>query len=189
MRILEVIKDSSGYAADMLEAFLRAGYGASRSRMDFEFNKVRRRREYSQAEKYEREKYFKLFYKLKSQGLIAERTEVARPGVFVLTSAGKRKLGQLKKRRGEMLPSKNYHKESGGKFMVVAFDIPENERRKRAWLRSVLARLGLRMIQQSVWIGRAKIPKDFIADLAKLNIIDRVEILEISKTGSLKELT
>jgi CRISPR/Cas system-associated endoribonuclease Cas2 len=189
IKLLETVGEFSGFAADMVGAFLRAGYGASRSRMDFEFNKLRRRRESATAEKYEKSKYYKLLSKLKSQGFIMEKARDVGPGIFVLTSAGKRKLAKLKKRRAEMFPPKHYYKEKGGRFVIIIFDIPENERRKRAWLRSILAYLGLEMIQKSVWIGKVKIPKDFIADLTKLNIIDHVEILEVNKTGSLKQLT
>ena len=44
------------------------------------------------------------------------------------------------------------------------------------------------MIQKSVWIGKVKIPKEFLDDLFKLRLIDYIEIFEISKAGSLKNL-
>jgi hypothetical protein len=44
------------------------------------------------------------------------------------------------------------------------------------------------MVQKSVWVGKTKIPQDFLDDLFKLKLVDFVEIFEISRTGSLKHL-
>ena len=73
--------------------------------------------------------------------------------------------------------------------MIVVFDVPEKERRKRDWLRSVLKRLELKMVQKSVWIGKVKIPKELLDDLFNLKLLDYVEIFEVSKSGSLRQLT
>ena len=81
----------------------------------------------------------------------------------------------------------SYSKEKG-QFTIVVFDIPEKERSKRAWIREVLKNLDLKMIQKSVWVGKVKIPKQFIDDLDKFNMVDFVEIFEISKAGSLKQI-
>lgn len=78
--------------------------------------------------------------------------------------------------------------ENGPTFIIVAFDIPEREKRKRNWLRQSLCRMGLSMVQKSVWIGRVKLPEDFIESLRHLKLADCVEIFEITKTGTLKHL-
>jgi hypothetical protein len=45
------------------------------------------------------------------------------------------------------------------------------------------------MIHQSVWVGKGEIPEDFVKDLGNLNILEFVEIFEISKTGSLNKIS
>lgn len=77
---------------------------------------------------------------------------------------------------------------SDKKLKIFAYDIPEREKQKRAWLREVLRLLGFRMLQKSLWIGKSKIPEGFLQDLRKKEIMDHVHIFEISKTGTLKEL-
>jgi len=44
------------------------------------------------------------------------------------------------------------------------------------------------MIHQSVWVGKIKIPRQFILDLEEINILGYIEIFEISKMGSLKKV-
>lgn len=187
IKLLEHIEDFSGGIADHIVAFLTAGYGASMNRLEFERNKLSRAREWKKQLRREKDKYYKLLYKLKNDGLVVERKNNDESGLLRLTSAGRRRLLALRKQRAEALPAIDYKKE-GGRFVVVAFDIPEEDRNKRRWLRAALSRIGLQMIQKSVWVGKVKIPKDLLEDLSDLKIIEHVEILEINKAGSLKLL-
>ena len=82
-----------------------------------------------------------------------------------------------------------YAGDAAKQFTIVTFDIPERERRKRDWLRGALRNLGLAMVQKSVWIGKVKIPGELVEDMKSMRILDFVEIFEISKTGSLQQVT
>lgn len=95
----------------------------------------------------------------------------------------------LKEKSKKLLPAVAYQKEKSDKLIIIAFDVPETERKKREWLRAVIKNLGFKMVQRSVWIGKIKIPKEFMNDLLKLRLVEFVEIFEISKTGSLKQIT
>ena len=75
------------------------------------------------------------------------------------------------------------------KINAKDIDIPESERKKRAWLRSALKNLNFKMIQQSVWIGKVRIPEEFLRDLRNMHLTEYVEIFEISKAGSLQQIT
>ena len=86
------------------------------------------------------------------------------------------------------MPQSQYQKLDTDKFSIVAFDVPERERRKRDWLRATLGRMGYKTIQRSVLLGKTKIPSEFLDDLRKLHMVDYVEIFEITKTGSLRHL-
>jgi DNA-binding transcriptional regulator PaaX len=187
LKLLEIVNKTVGPVMDIGEAFLRAGYGASRSRMEFEHRKLNRKREENARHIREKRNGLKLLYKLKREGLITERI-VDDGRSLALTATGRKKLNELKNGQSNKLPANQYQKIAGDTLIVVVFDIPEKERHKRDWLRSVLARLGLKMIQQSVWIGKTKIPQDFLDDLMQLKMTDYVEILGVNKSGSLKYL-
>ena len=108
---------------------------------------------------------------------------------FSITPRGKKKLDILLLRKTQVLPRINYNvvPEEKNNLLIVAFDIPEKERRKRDWLRSSLRHLGLKMIQKSVWIGKIKLPDDFIKDIGVLNLAQFVHIFEVGKEGSLRD--
>ncbi|MEK7496135.1 MAG: CRISPR-associated endonuclease Cas2 [Patescibacteria group bacterium] len=191
LKILEVIESMVVGTADLLDVILSSSYGASYGKLDYKLSKRKRERESKTAErelkKQEKQKYYNLLFYLKKAGLVEEKHK-DRKKFFILTKKGKNKLILLKNKNNEKLPKNFYEKEKNSKFTIVIFDIPEIERRKRDWLRMVLKNLDLKMIQKSVWMGKVKIPKEFLDDLFKLKLIDFVEVFEISKTGSLERL-
>lgn len=98
-----------------------------------------------------------------------------------------RRLEKLKNRFN--LPHRNYKKEGDNGFNIIIFDIPEKERFKRDWIRQNLTPLGFNMLQKSVWIGRSKLPREFLKDLSNLNLVKYVHIFKIAKTGTIKNIT
>ncbi|AKM78305.1 TPA: CRISPR-associated endonuclease Cas2 [Candidatus Wolfebacteria bacterium] len=137
------------------------------------------------AKRAQRRRYDNLVYRLKQQGLL-EEVEKEGKKFFRLTAEGKRKL--TKSKESPSLPSLYYEKEKDERFVIVMFDIPEQDRKKRAWLRAVLINLGFSMAQKSVWIGKVRIPQTLIDDLVKLDLDDFVEIFQVTKTGNLKHV-
>jgi len=191
LKILETIENLAVSAVDIFDTLLSAGYGASFSKLEYEFLKRQRKHEEKSIKKERgieaKQKYYNLIYKLKKNDLIEEKIKEGKK-FFIITKKGKEKLAFLKKQNKKALPKISYSKQKSNKFVIVIFDIPEEKRAKRDWLRASLRVLGFKMIQKSVWIGKIKLPKQFIDDLFNLNLIDFVEIFEISKTGSLKHL-
>lgn len=183
LKILKCVKSASSETVDAAAAFLAAGYGASAKKLDYELLKRRKAR----TEQEERQKFYKLLYKLEKDGLI-EKTKRKKPIILHLTLKGKKFLQSLSEKKAAALPDISYKTSNADKLIIVVFDIPESEKRKREWLRSALKNMKFRFIQKSVWIGKVKIPEEFLLDLKKLNLIDFVEIFEISKTGSLTKL-
>ncbi len=187
--ILETIKETSAETLELFDALLRAGYGASLG----EIERIAKREKSSPAkltpikQKEVKQRYYKLLSALKRDGLIKKETKEKQKFLF-LTKKGKEKLTLLKKKLGLSLPKKIYSKEKAEKVVIVIFDIPEKERRKRNWLRMALRSLGLKMVQKSVWIGKVKIPKEFLDDLYFLKITPYVEIFEVKRSGSLEHI-
>ena len=182
---LELLYEGAMTQVDFFNAVLSAGYGASSSRIEYEYQKLRR---ISINKKYQKEilndrkrKLIVFISKMKHDGLIGKLEN----GKFEISKKGVDKLNKLK----NSLPVRFYEKTEDGGPIIISFDIPERLRRKRNWLREVIKNLGFKMIHQSVWVGKGKIPSDFIIDLENLKILEFVEIFKISKTGSLKKMT
>lgn len=116
--------------------------------------------------------------RLRSQGLVS-KTGGSRYPVWTLTNQGKNKI----KSYGYFIkPAK-----VDGIPRLVAYDIPEKERKKRDWLRYELVICGYNQLQKSVWLGYSPLPEEFIQSLKDLNLRNRVHIVSIHKKGTLTE--
>lgn len=193
LKILERVGETMVGFADLTAAFLSAGYGASSWKIMDGFERRQTKRDQKQMEnlkaKRQQQRFYSMFHRLKKDGLIEENIKNDK-SFFQITSKGRQRLKRLKERQADALPGNSYKtcdlKKS--KFTIIVFDIPESERKKRAWLRSALKNLNFKMIQQSVWIGKVRIPEEFLSDLRNMHLTEYVEIFEISKTGSLQQI-
>lgn len=192
-KILEAIAEAGQSASDCMEAFLRAGYGASIHGMRYELSKIANERLRREAEEHQenllRERLRVMLYRLRKSKLIIEDEQ--RPGQWEITPQGNAALESLRKdkmKHGIMPDIFSYHGEPSQQIVIVVFDIPEKERAKRDWLRAVLKHLGFKLLQKSVLIGKRKIPKELLEDLKRCALIHAVDIFAISKTGSLRQV-
>ena len=64
---------------------------------------------------------------------------------------------------------------------ILSFDISENSRKIRNWLRNQLKIFGYKMLQQSLWIGPGPLPQEFLKKLKELKIRENIKIFTISK--------
>ena len=134
------------------------------------------------------QQFYSLLNQLKNQGLVRkEKSEHKRGSLWRITGKGLAKLKLIRGRRFLNKKSANYKRESDDKIKVVIFDIPEKERGKRTWLRIALIILGFSMLQRSVWVGKNKIPEQFISDLKERDMLSYVQIFEISKKGTIAQ--
>jgi len=198
LQILESLANVAMGSVDLFLAFLNAGYGASYGKFEYELSKIRRERartelerrsrgEKEQPERLIRERYHSFMYKLKRDGLVKENAGSQRGAKQIfITSKGRRKLVSLQKQRVAVLPEVTYPNVKGKTLIIVTFDVPEEERRKRDWLRTVLKRIGFTMVQKSVWIGKMQLPEAFIKDLKTMHLVGCVEIFSVTRTGSLR---
>lgn len=185
-KILETVAKTTIGMVDLWEATIRAGYGASYGEIQKELEKIETGRIQESNNQEKKQRFYSLIYQLKKSGLIEEITKRNKK-VLSLTHKGREKYVVLK---DYLLtkPKRQYLSVAGDTWVIVAFDIPEKERGKRGWLRDILKILGFEMLQKSLWIGKKKIPKDFLNELFRLNLVDHIEIFEITKTGTLKHL-
>lgn len=135
-------------------------------------------------ERIEKHRLYNTLYHLKEDGLIHK----TKKGLWFPTAQGKVRKQLLIAGKNNHLPPFAYNIEKSAQWIIVVFDIPEKIKRKRVWLRAVLKRFGFQMLQKSVWIGRVKLPEKFIHDLHRVRLLSYVEILQITKSGSLRGL-
>lgn len=81
--------------------------------------------------------------------------------------------------RDHVLFSKIKNIPEGATRIMVLFDIPEKKRKTRNWLRMQLKTWDFEMIQQSVWLGKGPLPKEFTERLKLLGISECVKILKV----------
>lgn len=128
------------------------------------------------------QRFYTLLNKLKNQGFIKKK-QSKDGSLWNITKRGFEKLGLINKKK-----KPEYDSIKDNKVKIITFDIPERERWKRAWLREALTAQEFSMLHQSVWIGKNKIPEQFLVDLRDMNLIKYVHILKVSAFGTVKEL-
>ena len=131
---------------------------------------------------HEHQRFYVLMNRLKRDRLVTKR-KTEHCSVWDITARGEEHLARLKDRSG--MPKHTYMKQETDSLVIVSFDVPERERRKRTWLRMNLIALEFTMLQQSVWLGKVKIPKEFITDLKAHNMLPWVHIFSVDKAGSI----
>ncbi|OGI97606.1 hypothetical protein A3A11_02010 [Candidatus Nomurabacteria bacterium RIFCSPLOWO2_01_FULL_43_15] len=68
--------------------------------------------------------------------------------------------------------------------MILSFDIPEQNRIMRNWLRNQIKIFGYKMLQQSLWIGPSPLPSAFLKRLEELNIRKNIKTFKITKSNN-----
>lgn len=186
LKILEHVAEVAGDMTDLLEVFLSAGYGAPGWKMERMLREKNIERSRSKREFDQKQRYWDAVYRLKRDGLLAEKTK-QRGKILHLTGKGREKLKALRDKKSGA-HGKEYKMETSNAFTIISFDIPERERRKRDWLRTTLHKGGFSVLHKSVFIGKIKVSEEFLEDLRKFDLMDCVKIFEITKTGTLEVL-
>ena len=124
--------------------------------------------------------FLSMLSKLKKENLITQKSN----DNLIITSSGK---NYLKLKDNKPPWNKHYKKEDAisNEIILVIFDVPEKERIKRDWIRVRLENFGFRVLQKSVWWGTSALPKEFIRDLRKYNMLDYIHIFSVKKKGTI----
>ncbi|MFA5023035.1 MAG: hypothetical protein WC385_01335 [Candidatus Paceibacterota bacterium] len=112
--------------------------------------------------------------RLKRKGLIKNDDDL-----WQLTKAGAQKIiGYSIRKRVSPTSPKNKTKRQ----MIIAFDIPEEKRKNRHWLRIELISLGFTLLQKSVWLGPAPLPKELIDYFKEMDILPHLKFFEVKES-------
>jgi len=181
LNILETIGEGAAYFSDVMLIALTTAK-SQQSSIPYRARLLKRERRWDRLERQKKQRFYNLLYKLRKEGLV-EVDPLERK--LNLTAAGLEKLSKLKLM---IFRKPNHVPEPDSNVNIVAFDVPEKYKAKRNWLREVIRGLGFKMLQKSVWIGKIKIPKEFLEELGRLKLIDYVEILAITGSGTVREI-
>ncbi len=112
-------------------------------------------------------------HRLHKRGLIQKEGDD-----WQITTIGKKYL----KKKQESL--KQFSRELGPgtpKNLIVMFDIPEEHKAEREWLRWHLKKFEYEMIQRSVWVGPSPLPKEFTEYLRRIKIHKYIRTLKLAR--------
>jgi DNA-binding transcriptional regulator PaaX len=127
--------------------------------------------------------FWTLISRLKKEGLI---NNAANKKIQISDNGEKylhlkhNKLSRTKRYSNKNLPEAD--------ITLVIFDIPERERVKRDWIRFQLEKFYFKALQKSVWWGITGLPKEFIKDLKKYEILDYIHIFSVKKKGTISTI-
>jgi len=184
LKLLEILADTPTLFEELFLIFT-SPYGSSMRQIKNRIYKYYDNKEKERFIKKEEQRFYDLVYRLKNDGLIESEIKNNRK-ILKITTLGEKILKKLKAK--SLLSINKYKKEDDYSIKIIIFDIPEKEGNKRKWLRMVLTNLGFKMLQKSVWVGKVKIPQEFLNDLKIMKLVSYVEIFAVSKAGSLKKI-
>lgn len=133
-----------------------------------------------------RQQFYMTLHQLQRQGLVV-RTGPRRKSRWFLTKLGKKRVKSYRERRQDQFSSSftSFEKPHGKGLVVVVFDIPEKERKKRDWIRACLVGMNFKKLQKSVWVTRGRIPEDFFSALRDRDLLENVHIFSAAKHGTI----
>lgn len=139
------------------------------------------------AEKYRnRQQFYRTLNHLKRQGLVAKKKGES-GSCWALTQRGEEQNDAYRQSRRDPFSASfaSFAEPTGAGVTILSYDIPEKERRKRAWVRMCLMGMGCERIQQSVWVARGAIDEDFIHALRERDLLGYIHIFVVTKHGTI----
>lgn len=64
--------------------------------------------------------------------------------------------------------------------LICMFDVPENKKAGRDWLRFQLKKFNYIMIQKSVWVGPSPLPKEFLDYIKSIGLKDGIRTFKLA---------
>lgn len=107
--------------------------------------------------------------RLKQRGLV-----VKSGNGYKLTALGNRAVSAMKMKAASKLPW-------DGKWRMATFDIPENRKGDRNWLRNQLKAHDYRQLQKSVFVGKCPLPEDLYREVYSKKLNSYVRLLTIGE--------
>lgn len=193
--ILKALQTGAEATVTIMDTLLVGHMASPRPYYRMKYEPIRFKKDWAEAYK-RQQSFYSLLNKLKREGLI-KKTESGGKTLWSITRRGREHLGKIWLResrskkensREPPLPNKKYRTRASKELVIVAFDVPEYARKRRHWLRGCLVSFGFKKLQKSVWAGQCGLPKEFIGDLKKLEMLPWVHILAVTKRGTTADI-
>ena len=159
LKLLEFFEESSAAISDLLFIFTLP-YGTSRGRAEHLLRKKYKQDARWEIENTEKRKFAYLLHHLRKDKLV-EDVGLRSGRLMRLSAKGREILQKLRDRKSNALPNTRYETNKDDDLKIIIFDIPEDERRKRDWLRSALKNLKFSMLQKAFGWANASYPRGF----------------------------
>lgn len=181
--ILNAIEDKVSDFINLQAAILASGYNISFGKIEHNLELRNRARDNYLIKRQKRQdsklRLQKYISKLKTDGLLRQ------DGMKIsLTKDGRNRLIILRKTLLKDIP-----KEPSSNLVIFSYDFPVKNRALRDRVREILKILDFKMVHQSLWVGKIKIPKEFLKHLEEIEALEYIEILEVTKQGTLNQIT
>ena len=181
MAILEEIGDLALRSADGMVAMMTIG---ASSHIYAELNRrvedIWREQDLRYDARYRRKILHQTVNRLKRGGMIISHPRAG----FLLTSAGRKVLTRGFS-AGSLSLRENYPSLATDRVVIVIFDIPDADRRKRDWFRRVLENMGFSLLQKSVWPGKRAISEELMHDLDAFSLLPYIHFFVVEQEGTL----
>jgi DNA-binding transcriptional regulator PaaX len=102
--------------------------------------------------------------------------------VFLENKSGRIKTKERKKNFYHTTFSSPFKKDAPRNLMVL-YDIPEAKKKERDWFRRQLQAFGFKMVQRSVWVGPAPLPKAFLSYVKHVGIEKDFKTFKLAKSS------
>ena len=156
-----------GIAEEILDIFF-SGYNESYKKLR---QKIRGNYSYKNSDSEEASLRMTI-YRLRSKGYIEKKGRG-----WIITRAGKDHIARNNRKKS--ISEESRKKERN---LIVAFDIPEQYRQERRWLRNELVILNFTMLQKSVWFGPGPLPEELIDSLVDLKMLPFIKIFQAKES-------
>ncbi len=67
------------------------------------------------------------------------------------------------------------------KNLILMYDIPQEKKAEREWLRFHLRKFGYVIIHKSVWVGPSPLPSEFISYLKHIRLEKNIKVMKLAK--------
>lgn len=116
-------------------------------------------------------------HRLRAKEYVIEKSER-----YTLTAKGR----VYTEKRLARLHTFNTSVKSSRKQLLVLFDIPESRKAEREWFRWHLKKFNYQMVQKSVWVGPAPLPKEFVKYVKDIGLRETVKTFTLANRHTLK---
>lgn len=129
-------------------------------------------------------RFYSMLSKLKKQGLV-KKINNGKQSLWRLSRSGLNKWLFLNSVKKKSLPTMKLASPENEHLKVIVFDIPEKLKNYRDWLRQTLINFGFQKLQKSVWVGKTKLPEEFLFKLRDYNLAGCVHIFSVKDSGTI----